>query len=424
LTWFAAVGLVLGLGLGTKLSAALSLLAILAWGLVGAARAGSRAARSGPRVLLRPAWRAGRGWLLAVVVARSVFAALRTGLNYFLQRELDRAADLEGQARDGHRAPARDTAGPGTMTERDLAMDPSRMERERWPLVQQLQLLLEGPVTALGFIWLGLLVLDLTTGLPRSLQLVSYGIWVQFVLDFLLRLAIAPSKAHFLRRNWLTVVSLLLPAPRVLRIFRAFGLLRAARATRSGRLLRLITALNRGMGALGASLGRRGVGYVALPTVIVTITGAAGIATFEHPAAMPAADSTQPPTSVGGLDGYGEALWWTAIQITTLGSEYWPRTPEGRILTFLLALYAFAIFVYLTATIASYFVGQDQAATRASAAVDQTTLVEPAALRNELAALRAELAARPLQASPPETSIPSEQSQSGLEHPRVPRARH
>jgi hypothetical protein len=73
LTWFAAVGLVLGLGLGTKLSAALSLLAILAWGLVGAARAGSRAARSGPRVLLRPAWRAGRGWLLAVVVAGSVF---------------------------------------------------------------------------------------------------------------------------------------------------------------------------------------------------------------------------------------------------------------------------------------------------------------------------------------------------------------
>jgi hypothetical protein len=83
-----------------------------------------------------------------------------------------------------------------------------------------------------------------------------------------------------------------------------------------------------------------------------------------------------------------------------------------------------SIFGYLTATIASYLVEQDQAATRAQAAVDQPTLVELAALRHELAALRAELAARPLQASPPETSIPSEQSQSGLEHPRVPRARH
>jgi voltage-gated potassium channel len=87
------------------------------------------------------------------------------------------------------------------MTEQELAMDPSRMERERWQLVQQLQLLLEAPMAALGFIWLGLLVLDLTTGLPRSLQLVSYGIWVLFVLDFLLRLATAPSKAHFLRHN-------------------------------------------------------------------------------------------------------------------------------------------------------------------------------------------------------------------------------
>jgi voltage-gated potassium channel len=166
------------------------------------------------------------------------------------------------------------------------------------------------------------------------------------------------------------------------------------------------------------------VGYVALLTVIVTITGAAGMAAFEHPASMPAADSAQPPSSVGGLDGYGEALWWTAMLMTTLGSEFWPRTPEGRILTFLLALYAFAIFGYLTATIASYFVGQDQAATRASAAVDQTTLVELAALRHELEGLRAELAARSLQTSPPETSIPPGHGRSGRENRRVPRIRH
>jgi uncharacterized membrane protein len=50
----------------------------------------------------------------------AAIAAIRTGLNYFLQRELDRAADLEGkrqaqkvhaQPRDAHWAPARDTAG-------------------------------------------------------------------------------------------------------------------------------------------------------------------------------------------------------------------------------------------------------------------------------------------------------------------------
>lgn len=45
--------------------------------------------------------------------------------------------------------------------------------------------------------------------------------------------------------------------------------------------------------------------------------------------------------------------------MTTLGSEYWPQTPEGRILCIVLALFAFAVFGYITATIATFFIGQD-----------------------------------------------------------------
>ena len=45
--------------------------------------------------------------------------------------------------------------------------------------------------------------------------------------------------------------------------------------------------------------------------------------------------------------------------LTTMGSEYWPRTFEGRLLCIMLALYAFAVFGYVTATIATYFIGRD-----------------------------------------------------------------
>ena len=31
--------------------------------------------------------------------------------------------------------------------------------------------------------------------------------------------------------------------------------------------------------------------------------------------------------------------------LTSLGSKYWPRTAEGRVLCFILALYGFAVFV-------------------------------------------------------------------------------
>ena len=35
--------------------------------------------------------------------------------------------------------------------------------------------------------------------------------------------------------------------------------------------------------------------------------------------------------------------------MTTLGSEYWPKSTEGRLLCFLLAVYAFAVWGYITA---------------------------------------------------------------------------
>ena len=71
--------------------------------------------------------------------------------------------------------------------------------------------------------------------------------------------------------------------------------------------------------------------------------------------------------------------------MTTMGSEYWPKTAEGRLLTLLLALYAFAMFGYITATIASHFVASETEAEPVSGA-------EVAALREEISRLRAELA--------------------------------
>ena len=45
--------------------------------------------------------------------------------------------------------------------------------------------------------------------------------------------------------------------------------------------------------------------------------------------------------------------------LTSLGSEYWPQTAEGQSLCLLLGIYGFCVFGYITATLASYFVGND-----------------------------------------------------------------
>jgi hypothetical protein len=70
--WALALGLALGLGLGTKLTAALGLLAVLGWGALIAVVAARQGGTSGAGRLVC-AWRAGRGWGLALLVALGTF---------------------------------------------------------------------------------------------------------------------------------------------------------------------------------------------------------------------------------------------------------------------------------------------------------------------------------------------------------------
>lgn len=266
--------------------------------------------------------------------------------------------------------------------------------RERWELLAHVVEVTEGPLIALAFLWLALLVLDLTYGLTGILLALHYIIWGVFILEFLLRFAIAPRKWEFLRSNCLTLLSLALPALRVLRVFvflRYLRFLRLARAARSVSLVRIITSVNRSMRATRGMLGRRRIAYVLTVTTIVIVAGAAGMATFENPAALREAGVEPGPGE--GIASFGEGLWWTTMIITSLGSQYWPRTTEGRILCVLLALYGFAVFGFITATISSILVGRDRAAEekRHAAAPVEAQLAD---LRRQMDRLEAALAVR------------------------------
>lgn len=229
------------------------------------------------------------------------------------------------------------------------ATAPSELRRERWKLTARLVRALEGPMLLLSAVWLVLLVLEFTGGLSPWLQTLNDGIWLAFVAQFGIEFVIAPNKRVYIRKQWLTAVSLALPAFRLLRLLRLARVARFARAARGVRLVRLLGAMNRGIRAVALGFRRRGVGYLVALTLTVALTGAAGMYRFEL-------DAPGGP----GFGDYGTALWWTAMLLTTMGSEYWPRTAEGRLLCLLLAIYAFAVFGYVTAAIAAYFVGKDK----------------------------------------------------------------
>lgn len=241
---------------------------------------------------------------------------------------------------------------------------------ERRNVLEELERWLDGPMILLSLVWLVIVVVELLWGESQLLSTFGTAIWIAFLAEFALRLLLAPEKLPFLKRNWLTVLALAVPA---LRMFRALRVLRAARALRGVRLVRIVGTANRSMNALRATLHRRRFGYVAGLTLTIVVLGAAGMLSFE-----PAGEVA------GGFTSYGHALWWTAMLVTSIGSDFWPVTTEGRVLALLLSLYGLAVFGYITASFASFFVGRDAEEVKNSGELQQVL--------EELQQLRAEMA--------------------------------
>ncbi len=221
----------------------------------------------------------------------------------------------------------------------------------------------------LGVAWLALLVVQLIYGSSAWSNDLTVAIWAIFVIDFAIRFILAPKKVSFLKHHWLVALSLMLPALSILRLTRVLALLPSWQVL----IFRLLTGLNRTVSVLGTTMRRRGMAYVLLLATVVTFAGAAGIYAVE-------------PHGQDAIPSYGYALWWTGMIMTTMGSAYYPQTWGGRVLCFLLSVFAFSIFGYITAAIASFFVRQD--------ASEKGTSSEPslADVLSELKALRAELA--------------------------------
>lgn len=257
--------------------------------------------------------------------------------------------------------------------DRPAAPMEQEQEQERWRTLRQLEEWIETPMLVLSFIWLLLVLVELVWTTAGVFSFLGVVIWIVFIGEFVLRFVLAPEKLRFLRDNPITLIALAAPAVRFIRV------LRVLRLARGLRLVRVVGTANRGLNALRVSMGRRGLGYVLGATVLVIVLGAGGMLNFE------------PAEQVrGGFRSYGDALWWTAMLVSTMGSAFWPDTAEGRMLAFLLTLYGYAVFGYITASFATFFIGQEAQADDGEVAGAH----ELKALRQEISLLREEISRR------------------------------
>lgn len=283
---------------------------------------------------------------------------------------------------------------PGPAEENGLPRNPENNQRpedghertrfERLELLHHVETLLEPVLASLGLVFLALLLVDLSDALTTPEQRLWLDrainvIWVIFIVDFVVRLIIAPEKRNYLRHNWLTLVSLVLPFLRPVRA------LQALRAVRSLSLLRLLTGVNRGMRVLQAVARGRQIVYVAALSALVVLTAAVGVLYF---------DRSNPDAPIQTFE---DALWWSAAMVTTINNEKYPVSPEARVIAILLGLFAVSVFGFVTASIATYFIGRSAEDRAAAEATDAQPIegvrVELDALRRENEALRGEVAA-------------------------------
>lgn len=222
-----------------------------------------------------------------------------------------------------------------------LREDPGRREDLR----ERLDRYLDVPLALASVLMVLLAVVELggEVGEPWRGWLATLGwfLWGLFFFEFGVKFALAPVKRAYLRRSWLDVLVLLVP---FLRFLKVLGVLRAARALP---LFRLLVFGGRGSGAAVVLLRRRRLGQLALISVLVILIGASAGFVLEAGA------------RASTITNFGDALWWSAALVTTVGSELYPVTAGGRVLGFLLMLYAVGVFSYFIASIASVLVGLD-----------------------------------------------------------------
>jgi voltage-gated potassium channel len=167
---------------------------------------------------------------------------------------------------------------------------------------------------------------DLPTPLVDLCGWLSWITWAIFVIDFVVRLALADERVRYLIRHWYDVL----------------GSPYLCSGRYELRLIPLLSVLNR-----RARVTLRG-------RVAVYIAGGASLLAFCAALAVLDAERSSPDANI--ID-FGDPIWWAVTTMTTVGyGDRYPVTGTGRLVAFGLMIGGIALLGTVTATLASWLV--------------------------------------------------------------------
>ena len=193
----------------------------------------------------------------------------------------------------------------------------------------------------------------------QVLRAVNFGLYLVFVVDYVVRLYLADTRWHWFVRHLHDLAIVALPFLRPLRVLR---------------LVVLFEVLER---AFGDALRGRIVLFTAVSSLLLVY--ASSLAVLDVERRVPGTD----------IRNFGDALWWSISTITTVGyGDYSPKSLMGRLVAVLLMVGGISLIGMITATVASWIV---QRVADTDSALEAATVAHIEQLRSDIARLTSQV---------------------------------
>ncbi|MDG1479428.1 MAG: ion transporter [Myxococcota bacterium] len=165
-----------------------------------------------------------------------------------------------------------------------------------------------------------------------------------FVIEYLLKLLVAPRKRYFIRQNIIDLFALL-PIMRIFRLGRAVRLFRLLRMLR---IIRVGSVLEAQLDRVAAERQKYRLENTIIGVYLFfsLVFGTVGIMVFES-------------GTNEGFDSLGKALWWCVVTLTTVGyGDLYPITPGGKMVAAVIMFIGLSFFALLTSSISSVLIAR------------------------------------------------------------------
>jgi voltage-gated potassium channel len=197
--------------------------------------------------------------------------------------------------------------------------------------LQRFERYTEWPLAAAAIIFLVLFSVQVLAPRPAHeahlFWMIDWFIWGLFMLDYVVRLYLAPHRWHWFIRHLIDFAIVTLPLLRPLRLVR---------------LLVLIELLEK---AIGDAFRGRIVVFTVSGVLLMIYT--ASLAVFDKERYLPGST----------INSFGKALWWSITTVTTVGyGDVYPVTNTGRAIAVLLMIGGISLVGVVTAALASWII--------------------------------------------------------------------